>query len=243
MRTPDGGTGVCYNSQLAVDADHQMIIACDVTSDEHDHQQFVPLYEQAVKNAGQVPNETSADAGYHSGAVYLYIEEKRIDAYLPDSKFHAETDEQGNELIPPFDRRHFRYDEHERGYRCPANAVLHFKRRSRRNGVKFEVYQATACLECDLRKQCISKPQARFRQIQIYENDGFKAQMRAKLHSEEGKQRYLKRLATVEPVFAQLKQHLGFTKYLVRGIEKVKAEFRLLCTAYNIKKLAFLTMM
>ena len=243
MRTPEGGTGVCYNSQIVVDAEKKVIVACDVTSQEDDHQQFIPLYEQAVKNTNQVPRETSADAGYHSGAVYLYLEKNDIEAYLPDAKFHAETDEEGNEQLPPFDRRRFRYDEHVNGYRCPADQVLSFVKNSKRNGVRFAVYQGTTCATCTLRQQCIAKPQAVNRQIQIYENDGFKAQMRAKLHSPEGKQRYLKRLTTVEPVFAQLKHILGFRKFLVRGIEKVQAEFKLLCIAYNMKKLAFQTMM
>lgn len=237
MRTPQGNIDVCYNTQLAVDSDRQVIVACDVTSEEHDHQQFIPMYDQVVESLRQTPQQVSADAGYHSGAVYLYLEQHSIDGYVPDSNFSNEVDDRGNESIAPFDRRRFRYQQADNTYRCPADQVLTFVRNHTRNGVKFKLYKGTTCPSCHVKEQCISKPMAQYRQIQIYENDMFKAQMRAKLHSPEGKQRYLKRLGTVEPVFAQLKHHLGFKQFLLRGLEKVKTEFRLLCTAYNIKKL------
>lgn len=56
--------------------------------------------------------------------------------------------------------------------------------------------------------------------------------------TEEGRHRYLKRLSTVEPVFGQMKRQLGFTYFLLRGLEKVKGEFNLMCIVHNIRKLA-----
>jgi transposase len=41
-----------------------------------------------------------------------------------------------------------------------------------------------------------------------------------------------------EPVFGQIKQALGFRQFLLRGIEKVRAEWALVCTAHNLRKLA-----
>lgn len=237
MRTPDGSVDACYNTQLGVDSDHQIIVACDVTSHEDDHQQFVPMYEQVVQNTKRQPREVSADAGYYIGTTYLYLERNGIDAYLPDCRFDTESDDQGKEALAPFDRRNFIYQQATDTYRCPGDQALIFLSNSCRHGVKFKIYQGTTCPTCPFRNQCISKPGAPYREIHIYENDAFKAQMRANLHSPEGKQRYLKRLSTVEPVFAHLKRILGFRQFLLRGLEKVRTEFRLLCTAYNIKKL------
>jgi hypothetical protein len=42
----------------------------------------------------------------------------------------------------------------------------------------------------------------------------------------------------VEPVFGQIKQGRGFRQFLLRGLEKVKAEWALICTAHNLTKLA-----
>ncbi len=48
---------------------------------------------------------------------------------------------------------------------------------------------------------------------------------------------YRLRKQTVEPVFGQIKECRGFRRFLHRGIEKVKAEWTLLCTAHNLLKL------
>jgi len=238
MKTAGGAFDLCYNGQIAVDSDHQIIVAADVTEQGHDHHQFIPMYEQVVSTMAKEPKQSSADAGYYSGETYLYLEEKNIDAYLPDCKFTTESDKDGKEYFPQFDRRRFQYQAAGDTYRCPGGEQLIFRRITSRNGVRFRVYQGTTCSACRFKKRCISKEKARYRQIQIYENDAFKATMRQKLHSQEGQQRYLKRMSTVEPVIAQLKQVLDFRKFLLRGKEKVKTEFRLLCTAYNLKKLA-----
>jgi hypothetical protein len=42
----------------------------------------------------------------------------------------------------------------------------------------------------------------------------------------------------VEPVFGQIKQARGFRQFLLRGVEKVRAEWALICTAHNLVKLA-----
>jgi hypothetical protein len=46
------------------------------------------------------------------------------------------------------------------------------------------------------------------------------------------------RKQVVEPVFGQIKQARGFRQFLLRGIDKVKAEWALICTAHNLGKLA-----
>ena len=61
--------------------------------------------------------------------------------------------------------------------------------------------------------------------------------MRAKLDSEEGKRIYKKRQAIVEPVFAHLKEIIGFVRFHLRGLKKVCGEFALICLAHNIRKI------
>jgi hypothetical protein len=50
--------------------------------------------------------------------------------------------------------------------------------------------------------------------------------------------RYRLRKHTVEPVFGQVKSCRGFREFLLRGLQKVEAEWSLLCTAHNLLKLA-----
>lgn len=61
--------------------------------------------------------------------------------------------------------------------------------------------------------------------------------MAEKLQSAEGKARYRKRACTVEPVFGIVKAVLGFRQFLLRGLEKVRGEWNLVCLAYNMKRL------
>jgi transposase len=62
--------------------------------------------------------------------------------------------------------------------------------------------------------------------------------MRDKLKRAARRSRYRLRKQIVEPVFGQIKQARGFRQFLLRGIEKVTAEWALICTAHNIAKLA-----
>ena len=62
--------------------------------------------------------------------------------------------------------------------------------------------------------------------------------MRDKLKRAGWRSRYRFRKQVVEPVFGQIKQAKGFRQFLLRGIEKVRAEWALICTAHNITKLA-----
>ena len=61
--------------------------------------------------------------------------------------------------------------------------------------------------------------------------------MRRKLRTKRGRKRYALRMETVEPVFGQIKAGRGFRQFLLRGLEKVNAEWSLICTGHNLLKL------
>jgi hypothetical protein len=61
--------------------------------------------------------------------------------------------------------------------------------------------------------------------------------MRRKLRTKHGRKRYGLRKEVVEPVFGQIKQARGFRQFWLRGIEKVRGEWRLICTGHNMLKL------
>jgi hypothetical protein len=64
-----------------------------------------------------------------------------------------------------------------------------------------------------------------------------KEQMAHRLQTPEGKGTYKKRKETVEPVFGIIKSVIGFRQFLVRGLEKVNAEWSIVKLAYNFKRL------
>ena len=61
--------------------------------------------------------------------------------------------------------------------------------------------------------------------------------MRRKVRTKAGRAIYAKRKGIVEPVFGQIKQARGFRKFLLRGLEKVQAEWALVCLGHNILKM------
>ena len=64
-----------------------------------------------------------------------------------------------------------------------------------------------------------------------------KERMAAKLRTPEGQALYARRKVIVEPVFGQVKGARGFRRFLLRGLEKVNGEWRLVCLTHNLLKL------
>ena len=60
--------------------------------------------------------------------------------------------------------------------------------------------------------------------------------MRRKLRTKAGKKVYARRKAIVEPVFGQIKQARGIRQFLMRGWERARGEWALICTTHNILK-------
>ncbi len=61
--------------------------------------------------------------------------------------------------------------------------------------------------------------------------------MKHRLRTRSGKAVYATRKSTVEPVFGIIKSVMGFRQFLLRGLDAVKGEWELVCTAFNIKRL------
>ena len=79
----------------------------------------------------------------------------------------------------------------------------------------------------------------RVRLIQINpELEYFKAKQKMLLSSKETASIYARRKIDVEAVFGRMKASLGFTRFMLRGIDKVRKETGILIMALNIHKLA-----
>ena len=60
--------------------------------------------------------------------------------------------------------------------------------------------------------------------------------MERKLKTKVGAAIYARRKCIVEPVFGQIKQARGFRQFLLRGLEKVRGEWALICMTHNVLK-------
>jgi len=64
-----------------------------------------------------------------------------------------------------------------------------------------------------------------------------KERMARKLRTKQGRETYAKRKGMIEPIFGQIKQVRGFRQFLLRGLEKMRGEWRLICLTHNLRKL------
>jgi transposase len=90
----------------------------------------------------------------------------------------------------------------------------------------FEPYIATA-----RQRQHAPEPEA------LESSATAKERMAAKVRSPAGQALYSRRKVIVEPVFGQIKEARGFRRFLLRGLDKVRGEWRLVCLGHNLLKL------
>lgn len=97
-----------------------------------------------------------------------------------------------------------------------------------------ELYLAISAMDHDIRRYDYRPPQhQKKRKI----TDPLLVAMQEKVRGDEGRKIYRKRKQTVEPVFGIIKSVIGLDQFLRRGFEAVNAEWNLVCTAYNLKRL------
>ena len=87
-----------YNCQAVVDSVHQVIVAARATNQPSDKNQAVDMVQEAVHNAGVMPREVSADAGYYSAQAVDDIYALGVDPFVaPDRTRHGT-------VVPPAPR-------------------------------------------------------------------------------------------------------------------------------------------
>jgi len=86
-------------------------------------------------------------------------------------------------------------------------------------------------------KQKHNQPQQPCPRGRIPKSATLVTRMKRKLMTAAGRAIYARRKTIVEPVFGQIKQAQGFRQFLLRGVEKVRGEWALVCTTHNLLKL------
>ena len=221
-----------YNAQAVVDQTSKLIVAADVVRDESDNYQLTPMIDQVKENLGQVAEQTVADAGYFATTELAQAESKDhpVLVNLPES-VHAGDDK-------PYAASHFVYDPQADHCVCPRGEILKFQttriqHKSRPYTVR--MFRCQSYSTCPVRWQCSSNKKGRT--IQIHPNHEALVRQREKLRDQTMRNLLKQRGAIVEPVFGWVKEGMKFRRWTVRGNEKVKAQWLLLCTAMNLLRL------
>jgi len=232
MKTKSG-IKTSYNAQASVDEAAQIIVAADVTNEPNDLGQLLPMIEQTEDNTKDSIDILTADSGYSSPNNLEKLETLDIDAYIPDDTYQSRC--RGKE-ISAFDKDNFVYNEATNTFTCPAGKELTFWHKREDKQGQYHVYLCRVCKDCPYFGKCTKSKKGRSIWRRIVD-EKIKA-MRLKLDSESGKAIYSKRRHIAEPVFGHIKAVLGFTGFHLRGIIKVKGEFKLIAIVHNLKKIS-----
>ena len=131
---------------------------------------------------------------------------------------------------------------------CPAGKPLYRNGTNCiHNGRVATKYSGTQrdCLPCEQRTQCLRTPEkTKVRQVAFFrgqaagEPESHTDRMKRAIDNEEGRARYGRRFATVEPVFGNLRHNKRLDRFTLRGRKKVDTQWKLYCLVHNIEKLA-----
>ena len=228
MATSGRGTGVVgYNVQIAVDAEHHLIVAHEVINQGHDRSQLAPMALKAQQATGCEQVTALADRGYFSGDQVLSCEGTGVAPIVPKTLTSSGT-KRGL-----FARQDFIYDAEHDHYTCPAGAKLTKIHRRADHTEDFDRYRhLSACFTCPLRPQCTPTPR---RIIKRWENEVVLDRMQARL--DRMPEAMGVRRQTVEHPFGTLKAWMGATHFLTRTLDKVRTEMSLHVLAYNLKRM------
>lgn len=232
MKTGNG-IKTAYNAQISVDKEQQVIVAADVVNQSSDVEQLLPMVEQTEESTSGKIEQCSADAGYSSGENIKAMEKREIDAYIPDRDYQAQK---RGKTIGDFHKDSFVYDKDRDSYICAEGEELTYSHlQKRKNKEPIRIYRGRNCAVCKYFGYCTTSKNGRTIARYPYEKE--LRQMRQKLDSDSGRAAYGKRKYTAEPPFGHIKSIMGFTSFMLRGIHKVKGEFKLVSTAHNLRKI------
>ena len=165
MKTSNDGFQQCYNAQVAVDGEHQLVVATEVTANASDQGGLPLLLDEVAETVGEQPDGVLADAGYSNERDLVNLETRGVDGYVSLGR-------EGKTARP----------------RDPGK------------------YPATN-------------------------------RMAEKLSKPAGRAAYAERKWLSEAPHGWIKHVLGFRRFSLRGLAKVRGEWDLVCLALNAKRL------
>lgn len=183
-----------------------------------------------------------ADKGFRNGSELQKCLDNHIITYVPPIDAAYSGKDAG------FTKYKFIFNTEGDYYTCPdgkiltTNGTLYDKKD--RHGVvtnQFQLYKAELkdCKNCPFNDKCITKKQLENSHARSIERNEFEEtvnQNDARYKTPEGKAIYKRRQAIVEHPFGTIKRSWGYYYTLLRGIEKVTAEFALVFTTYNMRR-------
>ena len=227
MATSGRGSGVVgYNVQVAVDTEHHLIVAHEVTNRGSDRSQLANMAKQAKAILQVEELAAVADRGYFNGEEILACEEAGITVTLP-KPMTSNAKAEGR-----FGKQDFRYVAEEDVYICPAGEKLAYRYTNQENGLVLRRYWTNACQNCAIKCNCTTGKE---RRITRWEHEHVLEAVQYRLDEHPEKMR--QRRETVEHPFGTMKARMGATHFLTKTLPRVATEMALSVLAYNLTRM------
>ena len=217
--------GVGYNIQVAVDARNKMIVEQAVTNQVVDMGLLTQTAEPArvILDVEQI--DVVADRGYFKIEDIEACEKAGITPHVPKPQ-------RGSSVREGYFRKdEFRYDPELDVFICPAGQVLSSRYESKlRDLKKIDYANRAACLVCPIRSRCTNG----YRKVSRLQNEAVLDRMAARLKARP--EILDRRREIVEHPFGSIKQWMNQGAFLMKGLDKVRAEFSLTALVYNLRR-------
>ena len=254
-----------YTAVAAVDSQTQIIVAAQTHGSGSEQSVLLPM---VTKTESLRTDQTivTADAGYHSEANLQGLYEREVPALIADGLMRRRDErfaQQGRYKALPdplydkataskpsnakFQPSDFVYDPAARTCICPAGKKLYSTGSAcSTHGRKHHKFQGAKrdCVPCNLRDRCLRHPaRTQTRQVAFFDKHQnsplrYTERMKRAIDSARGRALYGRRIAIVEPVFANLRHNKRLDRFTLRTQPKVNTQWHLYCLVHNIEKLA-----
>lgn len=236
-----GVVDLCYNTQIAVEAKHKLIVEYDVSNHASDDGELAQMAIRAREALGVEQLRVTADKGYYSGAQVQRCVENGITPYIPEMDVRSAAAKR-NDLSVAFTLDKFQYDAASDTIVCPTGQRLtptgpgiHVRWGLRSATRRAQVYRTDACFRCPhYMGECTKNPKGRH--IVRTEFDTAMEAMRERMRTPEGRKILLLRQALVEHPFGTIKRGFQQGHLLLKGLRKTTGEMGLTLTAYNLRR-------
>jgi transposase len=232
MRHKDGSSTPSYTHQSVVDDAYGVVTAVQTTCGNDKPTDLLPLVDQSKNNSGKSHKAVTADCGFCDYPILEEVETSREEEfYLPDRRYEKDKKkerEKGRYVMGDFP------ELQEGGYICPAGRQLEYKGICTINKQKMHHYIGIGCDRCEQKDRCT---EGKKRHLYINVREPYRKKMREKLSNEKGREIYMKRQGTVEPVHGDDQKNKGWIQHHLRGLEKAAGEFLLMRIATNLGKI------
>src|ERR1700756_2820798 len=208
MATSGRGSGIVgYNVQIAVEANHHLIVMHEVTNDGTDRSQLSHVANETKAALGVEKLDAVADRGYFNSEEIRACEEAGITVTLP-KPMTSNAKAEGR-----FGKQDFRYVADEDIYVCPAGEKLAYHYTTEENGLVLRRYWTNVCQSCAIKPTCTTGKE---RRITRWEHEHILEAVQRRLDEHPEKMR--QRRETVEHPFGTIKARMGATHFLMKTL-------------------------